>query len=75
MYSLEKSITKSIKYPIFGLIASFILKVLDIAILGLGIQFPKEVQIISQNPQVFLGLAVVIFMYDVLKHKVGIKLP
>jgi hypothetical protein len=74
-YSLEKSVMKAVKYPVFGLIASYILKILGIVIAGVGIQFPEEVNLISQKPGLFLGLALIIFVYDWLKHRVGVNLP
>jgi len=74
-YSLKKSVTKAVKYPIFGFVVSYILKILGIVMAGLGIQFPEEINLISQNPSLFLGLALVIFVYDWLKHKVGARLP
>jgi len=74
-YNLEKSVTKAVKYPIFAAIATYLLKVLEVSIVGLGIQFPAEVGQITANPQLFLGLAIVIFVYDFIKHRLNVLIP
>ena len=74
-YSFEKSVTKSVKYPVFAAIATFVLQALEVSIVGLGIQFPEEVEQITKNPQLFIGLGLVIFVYDLLKHRFGVRMP
>jgi len=73
-YDLGKSLTKAVKYPVFAAIVGVILQVLEASILGFKIQFPEGVDALT-DPQTALALIVVIFVYDCLKHKVGLRLP
>jgi hypothetical protein len=74
-YKIEMSALKAVKYPIFGVIANYILQLLGIVIAGFNVQMPEAVETMSKNPQLYLGLAGVIFVYDFLKHKLEVPLP
>lgn len=72
-YDLGKSVVKSVKYPIFAAIAGKLLLILEASILGFAIQFPEGVSALT-DPGTAIALGVVIFVYDYLKHKTGVKL-
>jgi len=74
-YSVEKSVVKAVKYPIFGVILGYLVKFLEIFLGGLSVQFPQEIGQITTNPKLYLTLAVVVFIYDWLKHKAGVRIP
>jgi len=74
-YDVGKSLTKSVKYPLFAMIAGVILKLLEVSIAGFDVEFPEVADIVSESPEIAVGLGVIIFIYDYLKHKVGVRIP
>ena len=67
VYKIEKSFTKAVKYPLFGWFLSFVLALLKITIAGLPIAYPQVKD--------WGVVAILIFVYDWLKHNKGVKLP
>jgi len=75
MYSVEKSLTKAVKYPVFALIVGYILKLLEMSVIGLKVQFPSGVDALTQ-PGLAIAVGLIIFVYDWLKHgPFGVNLP
>lgn len=71
-YKLQLSILKAVKYPLSVEVLSFIVDMI-------GKYTPVEIDIkLLQNPIVlgaFTSVGLIIFIYDVLKHGLGVKLP
>ena len=74
-YRVELSALKAVKYPVFAAVITYILKFLGIVVAGFHVQMPMGVDMMIQNVQLYMGMAMIIFIYDFLKHYAGVRLP
>jgi len=66
-YLIEKSIAKGVKYPVFIWAMGGLTTLLELVIAGLPVIAPDVADLTV--------LGILVFVYDLLKHGVGVKLP